>query len=96
MSIDDIVARIKDDAISAAESFNVDEQGRDYKVGYTHGVRMMAKMIELSRMVAVDLAEENKFDPLVYKTFMGYANSLMKLIEASDDLIPPEFETGAV
>lgn len=96
MDFETAIGQIKQDAIKAAEEHKVDTASNDYKAGYVRGVRMMCMMIELSHLVAIQLAMENDHSPLVSKMFHGYANGLKKIIDMSDDIIPPEYETGFV
>ncbi len=95
MKFDEVISQIKSDAIKAADSHKVDFASVDYKVGYVRGVRMMSMLVELSHLVALRMAIENEDNETICKMLTGYANGLKKIVDMADDIIPPEYETGA-
>lgn len=92
MSLKKTARQIKADAIAAAKNYKVNKASHDYKAGYAEGVKNLALLVEITRTAALMAAEESQHDKTVVKVMLGYAQTLGAILEASDSLIPPEYD----
>lgn len=92
MSIKKTVNELRDDAIAAAKNYKVNEASNDFKAGYVKGVESMAYLIEITQAAALIMAEREGADPVESKILRGYADTLDKLLDAADSIIPPEYD----
>jgi len=95
MSVKKTVKQLKEEAIAIAQSRAIDTDSDDYRAGYVKGVRCLAQIIQLARHSAEFMSEEtSKSDPVLSRVLSGYAETLDLLIDAAENIIPPEYEMG--
>lgn len=85
------VKRLLDEAVTAAQEYQINELSNDYRAGYVKGVKSLSSLIEISQLIATKMAAEER-DKIMGSVLSGYAASLQILLDAAESIIPSEYE----